>query len=309
MPCVLDIDHVIVRHADLDRVERFFNDFGLATASRSDGRLYLRGAEPHPYCYVAELAERPEAVAIAFRVGSLDELRAATAIAGAGGIEALDAPGGGQRVSLRDPDGLRIDLVHGIAPADPSPMREPLAINHARLKRRYGETQRPARGPAQILRLGHALIFVTDFGRSVEWYRRNLGFLPSDILYDGAKENQVGVFLRCDRGEEWVDHHTFGIFKGPKPRVHHASFEVQDFDAQSIGHEWLMERGWTPEWGIGRHILGSQIFDYWRDPSGFLVEHFTDGDLFNRGSPTNYHQAAPETLYQWGPRVPDTFLA
>ena len=45
--------------------------------------------------------------------------------------------------------------------------------------------------------------------------------------------------------------------------VHHSSFEVNDFDTQSLGHYWLQEKGYTNCWGMGRHVLGSQIFDYW----------------------------------------------
>jgi hypothetical protein len=45
--------------------------------------------------------------------------------------------------------------------------------------------------------------------------------------------------------------------------VHHSSFEVNDFDTQTLGHDWLRGKGWTNCWGIGRHVLGSQIFDYW----------------------------------------------
>ena len=30
-------------------------------------------------------------------------------------------------------------------------------------------------------------------------------------------------------------------------------------------------------------MLGSQIFDYWRDPWGHTVEHWTDGDLLDAG--------------------------
>ena len=52
-------------------------------------------------------------------------------------------------------------------------------------------------------------------------------------------------------------------------QVHHSSFEVHDIDAQGVGHQWLEEHGWTNCWGIGRHILGSQIFDYW-----FAILHF-----------------------------------
>jgi hypothetical protein len=45
--------------------------------------------------------------------------------------------------------------------------------------------------------------------------------------------------------------------------VHHSSFEVHDMDTQLLGHDWLEEQGWKNCWGVGRHFLGSQIFDYW----------------------------------------------
>ena len=64
--------------------------------------------------------------------------------------------------------------------------------------------------------------------------------------------------------------------------------------------------GMTPlmlvaSWGIGKHILGSQVFDYWKDPAGFTLEHFTDGDLFNEA--WGSHKAPIEQLLgvQWGP--------
>ncbi|MNN19124.1 hypothetical protein D3C81_1323540 [compost metagenome] len=79
------------------------------------------------------------------------------------------------------------------------------------------------------------------------------------------------------------------------------SYEVQDFDAQCLGHAWMTQQGWSPFWGVGRHVLGSQIFDYWSDPSGNLIEHFTDGDLFNQDSPSGFTQACDDSLYQWGP--------
>ena len=48
----------------------------------------------------------------------------------------------------------------------------------------------------------------------------------------------------------------------------HSSFEVVDADAVGMGQRVLLKRGWRHAWGIGRHILGSQIFDYWEDPWG-----------------------------------------
>ena len=55
----------------------------------------------------------------------------------------------------------------------------------------------------------------------------------------------------------------------------HSAYQVGDLDALAAGGEYLRERGYHRSWGIGRHIQGSQIFDYWRDPDGFLVEHFS----------------------------------
>ena len=71
------------------------------------------------------------------------------------------------------------------------------------------------------------------------------------------------MFWRLDRGKERVDHHSFFFYEGPKFHPHHASFETHDFDTQVLGHDWLREKGYRNCWGVGRHILGSQIFDYW----------------------------------------------
>lgn len=58
-------------------------------------------------------------------------------------------------------------------------------------------------------------------------------------------------------------------------------------------------------WGVGRHVLGSQIFDYWADPSGFKIEHYADGDLVNAGTPTLRDVVGPFSV--WGPEVPKDF--
>jgi hypothetical protein len=119
--------------------------------------------------------------------------------------------------------------------------------------------------------------------------------------------------MRCDRGAEHTDHHTVGLAQVPPGAplgVHHTSFETIDLDAVGMGSEWLKAKGWDKQhvWGIGRHYLGSQVFDYWRDPFGNMIEHFADGDLFDASVPTALHPVGKESLYQWGPVVPDTFM-
>lgn len=306
---IKDINHVVYQHADLDRLEHFLGDFGLIASHRTEQRLYLRGTGPLPYVYVAEQADAPAFGAIAFAVESLADLQAAARLPGASPIQALEHPGGGQCVILHDPSGRRIELVHGIQPVAALPQRSALVLNSAAEKRRFGEVQRPGKGAAQVMRLGHVAIGVTDMTRMMDWYRNVLGMLPSDLIVeDDSQDCPTAAFLRLDRGDHWTDHHTIALFQADRDVVHHASFEVQDFDAQCLGHAWMNEQGWTPFWGVGRHVLGSQIFDYWRDPSGNLIEHFTDGDLFNHASPMNCTQACDSSLYQWGPPMSVEFF-
>jgi len=107
-------------------------------------------------------------------------------------------------------------------------------------------------------------------------------------------DNTQGVFFSCG-------------FKSETAIVHHSSFEVQDLDSQLLGHDWLESHGWTNCWGVGRHVLGSQLFDYWFDASGFIIEHYADGDLVNRKTEVSREAASPNSLYIWGPNVPLAF--
>jgi hypothetical protein len=90
--------------------------------------------------------------------------------------------------------------------------------------------------------------------------------------------------------------------------IHHSSFEVQNMDTQLLGHYWLQEKGYRNAWGVGRHVLGSQIFDYWFDESGFILEHYSDGDMLNSDSIPTREAAGKDTLHIWGPNVPIAFL-
>jgi hypothetical protein len=45
------------------------------------------------------------------------------------------------------------------------------------------------------------------------------------------------------------------------------------------------------------------VFDYWKDPLGFTVEHWTDSDLLTADTPKGSHFIL-EALSQWGPPPP-----
>jgi hypothetical protein len=90
------------------------------------------------------------------------------------------------------------------------------------------------------------------------------GLIPSDVqcLDDGKP---APVFMRCDRGDDPADHHTVVVTQNVTDTYSHSAFEVIDFDYVAMGQQYLQSKGWRHAWGVGRHILGSQIFDYWRD--------------------------------------------
>ena len=136
-----------------------------------------------------------------------------------------------------------------------------------------------------------------------------LGFLCSDDVYAGSKDNVIASFNRCDRGKTFVDHHVFLCLEGPKVGLNHLSFEVQSIDDVMLGHEHLRETGrYQHVWGIGRHVLGSQIYDYWKDPWGRVHEHWTDTDVLNSRHRPKLLPAEEGLRSQWGEPVPQEFI-
>ncbi len=180
------------------------------------------------------------------------------------------------------------------------------AWNDAETKGRLRRTRRIGQGPARVSRLGHGVLNVRDFRASEAWYKDRLGLITSDEIAL-SPEVSIGAFLRCDRGETPTDHHTLFLMQNPRgPGFNHAAFEVRDLDDLMRGHQHLKEGGRTQEWGVGRHILGSQVFDYWRDPWGHTLEHWTDGDLFTAADGSNVATIQDLLAVQWGPAAPPT---
>ena len=86
------------------------------------------------------------------------------------------------------------------------------------------------------------------------------------------------------------------------------AFEAADFDDIQAGHYWLKHKGYKHAWGVGRHMLGSQVFDYWRDPWGRIHEHWTDSDLVNNTHESDRWEPPIGLNNQWGPDFPETFV-
>jgi hypothetical protein len=208
-------------------------------------------------------------------------------------------------VRLTDPDGLSVDVIHGAERVEAlSTRRDTIPFNTPGNKRRVNQTVRPPLEPSPVFRLGHVVMQRPDFDRSMQWYMRHFGLIPTDVfaLPDGRPNL---AFMRLDRGSEPADHHSLAILGGPATNLLHVSFETFDIDSLGQGHQILRAAGWKHYWGIGRHQYGSQLFDYWKDPAGDEWEHYADGDVMNVDYPTGYHPLERGSLWTWGDDLPD----
>ncbi|MBM4361807.1 MAG: VOC family protein [Deltaproteobacteria bacterium] len=303
----LALSHLVFERPDLELAQGFLSDFGLRVVERTDDALFLRAADAAPFCYVVRRGERARFLGLGLRVAGRGDLELLQAALPGPAIEPFRAPGGGLCLELRDPSGFLVQVVSAQGTSERIAVRGPLPCNTGASTPRVNATQRPP-AEAPILKLGHVVIEAASFQDTCGWYTRHFGFIPSDVqvLPDGSP---AVVFLRLDRGSEPTDHHTLAIAQGVGAAYGHAAFEVVDLDAIAVGQRLLRERGFRHAWGIGRHILGSQIFDYWSDPFGDKHEHYTDGDVFTADVPMGVHPVSREAMAQWGPPMPRSFTA
>lgn len=300
--------YLIWERPDLQRAEEFLRAFGLSVAHREPNALYLRGTTAAPYCYVVHEAAQARFTGFALELASRDDLvRLAASVPGAGSIEPLDGPCGGEVVRLTDPSGFRVDAVYGQKAFEELPQRAPITqFNTAIAHPRIDDTLRVPPGTPAVVKLGHIVLELAEFQITCAWYTRHFGFIPSDVqvLPDGSP---AVSFMRLDLGDEPADHHTLALAQGMVASYSHSAFELLDADAVGMGQQVLHTHGFRHAWGLGRHILGSQIFDYWQDPWGAKHEHYSDGDVFTSAVPTGVHAVSREAMAQWGPPMPRDF--
>lgn len=299
---VTDVAFPRFQAPDLDVMEAFLLAFGMQRAARTATALYMRGTDPQHHVHVTHLGD-PAFLGLAFQAASrADLVTLAKAVGGA--VEKLDEPGGGEAVRLRDPDGRRVDVVHGIEALAALPLRRHPALNTGEDRPRVGTLQRVERGPSQVKRCGHAALKTADLDSLWRWYRRHLGLLVSDDFHVEGPDKPIGRFARCDRGAHPADHHTLLLVQMGEAKLGHVAWEVADFDDLMVGRDHLATAGTRPYWGVGRHLLGGQVFDYWKDPLGFTVEHWTDSDLLDASAPAGSHHILAAAASQWGPPPP-----
>lgn len=308
MGLIKDIAFGRISSPDLDIQEQFLLDFGMVRVARTDDALYMRGTDPEHHIHITHKGG-PSWVGLAFEASSAEALTEISQKENASGIEDIDEPGGGKRVKLTDPEGIQVEVVHGIEKLPKIEVRE-VALNQANERFvRTGELQRVPKEPSHVLRSAHCVFKTTDIKKTNGWYQDVLGLKTTDTIYMEEKDNIMAIFNHIDSDVEFVDHHVILAFQHEESGYNHLSFEVEDVDDVHMGHEFLANTGkYKHAWGVGRHFLGSQIFDYWRDPWGRIHEHWTDSDRINNHHTAVLHPAEEGLQNQWGPEFPWEFI-
>lgn len=303
----LDIAHVRFARPDLDKATNYFTDFGLLRSERKGDKAYLYTAASFGPSLMLSKADKPGFLGFGLVVDGENDLKKLATLPGASAIEPAELWPEGKQVRLTDPCGNEVRALAGPWPDTPA-VREAMRMNLVSDRDRVNDVQRPEMKPSTPLRLGHCVLNALEFNKTARWYMDTFGLVPSDIqvLEDGKP---ALVFMRCDRGGTPTDHHTVVVAQGVENGYSHSAFEVIDMDDIAMGQEHMHSRGWKHAWGIGRHLLGSQLFDYWRDPWGDKFEHMCDSDLFTAERPADVTELTMAGLYQWGPPVPHDFEA
>jgi catechol 2,3-dioxygenase-like lactoylglutathione lyase family enzyme len=185
--------------------------------------------------------------------------------------QTLDTPGHGYGLRFLDPDNRCVELSAEVE-AGPSSAAE-----------------------ATPLKIAHVVLNTPDLDRATTFYERVLGFRISDW-----SEHQMS-FLRCNR-----EHHSIAFNAAPFAAYNHTSWSMGSIDELFRAQGRVRAFGSPLMWGTGRHGPGAQVFNYFVEPSGYVVELIADGIEIEAEDAwqTRVWERKPEFMDLWGTAGP-----
>lgn len=266
---------------DLAKAEAFYTEtWHLEVAHRGDGVLYLRGTGTDEYLLALHAGgEVPQVRQVTLRARSreaLDEVAARVQAAGGRLLAAphqLDKdPAGGVGLKFQDPHGRTIQVVHG-------------------------DVRRAATAPVQDrpIRLTHVVLNSHAVDETQHFLQQALGFRLAD-------RTGIMAFMNCDR-----DHHTIAIGIADNDALNHIAFLMPDVDSVMRGGGRMKDAGHPIQWGPGRHGPGNNLFNYFMDPFGVVIEYTADVEQIDEGYEAHgpeYWKWPPGRVDQWGISAP-----
>lgn len=268
---VSGLHRIGLRVPDLDRARDFYQrSWGMGLVERKGDGVAFRSRDAAHADLLLTRGESAELDHVAFSVPSEDDLLALVDTLVRRGHEIEEAPRPGWRpgdalvAAVRDMDGNWIEFVLPDA-ADPGPARY----------------DGDAAGPRK---LGHVVLW-TPRQPEQEAFFALLGLQVTDRTHIGMS------FLRCNR-----DHHTIATVKSGSGRtgLQHAAFDVGSIDTVMCEAARMRDEGNACIWGVGRHGPGNNIFSYYQDPFGNVVEYYGDMEQVADTGPAEERFWGPE---------------
>ena len=265
MTSVSQLGYMGLSVSNVDQWERFAAQIlGLQANGRdADGSLFLRMDELH-HRFIVHPTGKDDLAYIGWEVATEEALHAMAAQLTAAGVTVQ--PGAPEETEARrvvglikfhDPSGIASEVFYGPLVTFEKPFQSPRAISGFQT----GE-----------LGLGHCVVFVDDFDRSLRFYRDVLGMRISDFVRFpmGPGETMKVAFLHCN-----PRHHSLAFAEMPQAakRLHHIMLQANSLD--DVGSAYYLSRNQQVPiiMHLGRHTNDHMVSFYLRTPSGFAVEY------------------------------------
>ncbi|MGJ5001586.1 VOC family protein [Bradyrhizobium sp. HKCCYLRH2060] len=260
---------------DLARSEAFYRQtWGLERVAEARGIVYLRATGSDHHVVALHQSQRTELKAVTFRLAESSDFDAVSRNAIHEGATLIAAPApnpgpdGGVIMSLRGPEGGVLRFVHDDLRHDARPPR-----------------------PELPERLAHVNLNSTDVDRTAAFYENALGFKLTD-------RSAAMAFVRCNS-----DHHAVVIAAAKVNGLNHVAFLMPTWEGVMRGAGRMIDAGHPIAWGVGRHGPGDNVFAYFIDPVGTVIEYTAevlqvDDDYVVRGP--EHWVWPPGRTDQWG---------
>jgi catechol-2,3-dioxygenase len=262
---------------NLDRAAAFYSHvWGLDPVVSEKDTIHLRanGTEHH----VVTLRERPKAGMLGVHfaapnreaVDALhDKAKAFGAAVTTSPAELLRSAGGGYGFQFRTPEGHVLNVSSDVA-------RHPNTVN---------DRSKP-------LKLSHVVLNSAKIEEQTRFFIDLLGFKLSD-------STDMMEFVRCS-----ADHHSIAMSRAEGPSLNHMAYELANMDGLMRGAGRLKSSGFNSEWGVGRHGPGDNVFSYFIEPNGFVVEYTTEiqqiDEIDYEAHDAEYWRNYPMRPCRWG---------
>jgi catechol 2,3-dioxygenase len=274
-PTVTGLRSAEFRVPDLAAAKKFYEEcWGLETAAEEGNTVYLRGTGSEHHCLA--LHEGGDKELLYVNLAADDKQAVDGLYEKAKGLGAsVDAPGdlagpaGGYGFVFRDINDREYRISSGLA-------------THA---------EKPD-APDGPVKLSHVVQNSPDRQAQSEQFIDMLGFKLSDRT--GFMD-----FIRCSN-----DHHALAYTSIDTPTFNHCAFEMPSHNALMFGAGRMKQTGYPTEWGVGRHGPGDNIFAYFVDPNGYVIEYTAEvqqvDDSYKVGMPDDWVRPPELQGDNWG---------